>query len=378
MGIQRNLIDTVRSRLFKGKTIIILGPRQVGKTTLLETLRAEWGDECLLLDCDEPDTRAALTGATSTSLRAEFGSHRIVMIDEAQRVQDIGLTLKLAHDKLKDVQVIATGSSALDLSNEVNEPLTGRKLEYTMFPVSYSEMACHHGRREEQRLLGRRLVYGMYPDVINSAGSEEETLKFLTTGYLYKDIFNFQEVRRPELVERLLMALALQMGSEVSYNELAQTIGADPVTVERYLGLLEQSYVVFRLRSFSRNIRNELKKSRKVYFYDNGIRNALLSDFTPIELRTDKGALWENFLVSERMKHLHYSGMHCNRYFWRTHQQQEIDYLEEADGRLRAFEFKWNPKARSRVPRNFAEAYPGHAFSVITTDNYHGFISPEG
>ena len=374
MAIQRHLIETVRSKLFKGKTIIIVGPRQVGKTTLLEALGAEWRNDSLLLDCDEPDTRAALTNATSSSLRSEFGRHRIVMIDEAQRVKDIGITLKLAHDKLKDVQVIATGSSALDLSNEINEPLTGRKLEYMMFPVSVSEMNMHHGSREESRLLETRLVYGMYPDVINKQGEQQETLKFLTSGYLYKDIFNFQEVRRPELIERLLQALALQMGSEVSYSELAQTIGADPVTVERYLGLLERSFVVFRLRSFSRNIRNELKKSRKVYFYDNGIRNALLSDFTPFELRTDKGALWENFLVSERMKHLQYRGMSCNTYFWRTHQQQEIDYLEEAGGKLEAFEFKWKAKGRIRAPKNFSEAYEQSTFHFISKENYLDFI----
>lgn len=371
--VPRYLIETVRSKLFKGKTIIVLGPRQVGKTTLLETLRAESQESCLLLDCDEPDTRNSLSGASSTELKALFGNHRIVMIDEAQRVRDIGLTLKLAHDKLKDTQVVVTGSSALELSNEVNEPLTGRKLEYIMFPLSLEELGDHHGRTEESRLLERRLIYGTYPDVVNNAGEEQEILKYLTTGYLYKDVFNFQEVRRPELIERLLEALALQMGAEVSYNELAQTISADPVTVERYLGLLERSFVVFRLRSFSRNLRNELKKSRKVYFYDNGIRNALLSDFTPIDLRTDKGALWENFLVSERMKHINYHGLHCNRYFWRTHQQQEIDYIEEKDGILHAFEFKWNPKKQVRRPPNFADAYPKHTFTVVNTDNYRDF-----
>jgi len=371
--VPRHLIDTVRSKLFKGKTIIVLGPRQVGKTTLLETLRAASDDSCLLLDCDEPDTRKSLTGVSSTELKALFGNHRIVMIDEAQRVHDIGLTLKLAHDKLKETQIVVTGSSALELSNEVNEPLTGRKLEYIMFPLSLGELDKHHGRTEESRLIERRLVFGTYPDVVNSPGEEADALKYLTSAYLYKDIFNFQEVRRPELIEKLLEALALQIGSEVSYNELAQTIGADPVTVERYLGLLERSFVVFRLRSFSRNMRNELKKSRKVYFYDNGIRNALLSDFTPIDLRTDKGALWENFLVSERMKFISYNAIHCNRYFWRTHQQQEIDYLEERGGELHAFEFKWSADKKPRLPKSFSEAYPKHSFTVVNRDNYRDF-----
>lgn len=372
--IERKLFTEIKKKLFKGKAIIITGTRQTGKTTLLEWLEKETNQKSILLNCDEPDTRKSLTDVTSTQLKGLIGSHKIVLIDEAQRIRNIGLTLKLITDKIKDVQLIATGSSSLELNNEINEPLTGRKFEYTLFPVSMEEMVMHHGLKEEMRLLETRLVYGMYPDVINHAGEEKQILSHLTNSYLFKDIFAYKDVRKPDLLHKLLEALALQVSSEVSYNELANLLGVDTATIEKYITLLEQVFVVFRLRSFNRNLRSELKKSRKIYFYDNGIRNALISNYNSIKLRNDKGALWENYLVSERMKFNHYNNHLCNSFFWRTKDQQEIDYLEDYNGELHTYEFKWNSKGKPRIPLTFRNAYGDEFFKAINTENYSEFI----
>lgn len=328
------------------------------------------------LNCDEPDIRNLLTDATSSALKHLIGNAQIVMIDEAQRVKNIGLTMKLIIDSFKDIQLIATGSSALEFANEINEPLTGRKWEYRLLPFSTQELAEHSGMIEERRLLDHRLVYGMYPDIVINPGEEREILYNLTGSYLYKDIFTFQEIRKPEVIEKLLEALALQVTAEVSYNELAQFLQVDTATLQRYIDLLEKAFVVFRLRSFSRNVRNELKRSRKIYFYDNGIRNALIANFSPPEMRVDIGALWENFLVSERTKLLSNNQKFAGQFFWRTKQQQEIDYVEEADGILTACEFKWNPQKKTRFSKTFLNAYPDHITRTITPENYMDFLVP--
>ncbi len=372
--ITRQLQQVVRQKMFQGKAVLIFGPRQSGKTTLLRALESQSEKKVLYLNCDEPDIRRLLTAATSTAVKNLIGDARIIMIDEAQRVQNIGLTMKLIIDNIKGIQLIATGSSAFELANEINEPLTGRKWEYCLLPFSTQELATHSGTIEERRLLGHRLVYGMYPDVANNPGQEREILHNLTGSYLYKDVFAFQDIRKPELIERLLEALALQVAAEVSYNELAQLLQVDPSTVQRYVNLLEKAFVIFRLRSFSRNVRNELKKSRKIYFYDNGVRNALISNFNSPETRVDTGALWENFMVSERTKLLFNNKRHAGQFFWRTRQQQEIDYIEESDGTLAAYEFKWNPKKKGRFSKTFLKAYPNHTTGVITPDNYMEFL----
>ena len=372
--IQREILEQIKKSLFKGKTLILLGPRQSGKTTLLEMLSQEIKEKVLILDCDEPDIRKELTDASSTQLKQRTGSAKVVMIDEAQRVKNIGLTLKLFHDKIKDVQLIVTGSSSLELSSETSEPLTGRKYEYFLLPLSIEEMISITDRTTEKRLLKNRLLFGMYPGVINEPGNEREILNNLASSYLYKDIFSFQDIRKPEMIESLLEALALQIGSEVSYNEIAGLLGIDQMTVRRYIDLLEKTFVVFRLRSFSRNVRNEIKKSRKIYFYDNGIRNAILSNFSEVELRTDKGALWENFLVSERVKFLNNHLLDTNIYFWRTTQQQEIDYIEERDGKISAYEFKWNAKSKKKIPQTFLKAYPGADTELLNPENYLDFL----
>lgn len=374
MLIPRILLPTTEQHLEGGKAVLVVGPRQVGKTTLLEKIASQYEGKLLWLDCDEPDIRQRLTNVTSTELKNLVGDAELVLIDEAQRVKNIGITLKLFTDKLRRIKLLVTGSSSLEIANEINEPLTGRKWEFMLLPISTEELVRHHGEMEERRLLEHRMVYGFYPEVINRPGKEEPLLRQLSSSYLYKDIFTFQDVRKPEVLEKLLQALALQVGSEVNYHELAQLTGSDHATVQRYIGLLEKAFVVFRLPAFSRNVRNELKKSRKIYFYDNGIRNAIISSFKPISLRTDAGALWENFLVAERAKWLANHNHYANRYFWRTTQQQEIDYLEEKDGALHAWEFKWNPAGRASFPRTFLNAYPVEQTGVVTPENYLGFV----
>lgn len=373
--IERKILPMIESRMYRGKAIVLVGPRQVGKTTLLNILKERTEKTFVYWNCDEPDIRKKLTAATSTMLASDIGKAELILIDEAQRVENIGLTVKLIADNMPDRQIVVTGSSALDLSNSVNEPLTGRKFEYSLLPVSAEEMMTHTNATEEKRLLEKRLLFGSYPDVINNPGDEREILKNIVNSYLYKDIFAFQDVRRPEVIEQLLQAVALQIGSEVSFNELAGLLGLNILTVQRYIDLLEKSYVIFHLRSFSRNVRNELKKSRKIYFYDLGVRNALIGDFKPLALRTDTGALWENYLISERLKHNSYNSFYGKSYFWRTKQQQEIDYIEDTDGVLHAFEFKWNTGKQPNITQTFARNYPQHTYRVINPDNYQSFIA---
>ena len=373
--IQRQLVKIVESRLFRKKAIIIVGPRQVGKTTLLKMLADKSDRRVLNWNCDEPDVRQKLTEPTSTQLGAETAKADIIFIDEAQRVQNIGITLKLLTDNFPDKQIVVTGSSALELSNSINEPLTGRKYEYVMFPISAEELIDNHGAQVERRLLERRMIYGSYPEVITNEGDEKEILTNIVGSYLYKDIFSFQDVRKPEIIEQLLQALALQIGSEVSFNELGKLVGLNSLTVQRYIDLMEKSYIIFHLRSYSRNVRSELKKSRKIYFYDNGVRNAILGDYKPLELRHDTGALWENYIISERLKHNAYNMFYGKSYFWRTIQQQEIDYIEEVDGTLHAYEFKWNTTRQPRLTETFARNYPNHTFAVVTPNNYQDFLS---
>ena len=351
-----------------------MGARQVGKSTLLHSLLD--GDETVLwLNGDDDDVRDLFRSISSTRLKAIVGNRKIVVIDEAQRIEDIGLRLKLITDQMPGVQVIATGSSSFELSSKINEPLTGRKRELKLFPLSFREMVSHTSFLEEHRMIPHRLTYGYYPEVVCSPSNEKEVLKELTDSYLYKDLLSFDTLRKPDVIVRLLKALSLQIGSQVSYNELASLLGLTSKTVEKYLDILEKSYIIFRLGSFSRNMRNELKLSRKIYFWDLGIRNAVIGNMAPLENRNDTGALWENFLIAERMKYNSYSNSFAQSYFWRTKDQSEIDYLEEEDGGLSAYEFKWNPaKSKTKCPASFAAAYPSSTYKVITPDNIEEFI----
>ncbi len=375
--IKRLLQKQITERLFKGKVVIILGPRQSGKTTLIQSVLNAQSLPSLLLNGDEADVREILSNTTSTKLKSITGKNKIVFIDEAQRIPNIGITLKLFADHLKDIQVVATGSSAFELADKTNEPLTGRKYEYTLYPISFGEMVEYHGLIDEKRLLEHRLIFGYYPEIVTKLGEEKELLKLLAGSYLYKDLLTLEYVKKPAMLEKILKALALQVGSEISYHKIGQIVNADNETVEKYIDLLEKTFVVFRIPAFSRNVRNEIKKGKKVYFYDNGIRNAIISNYGILNTRSDIGALWENFLMSERMKYLHYTGVDTSRYFWRTTMQQEIDYIEEMGGQLSAFEFKWNVKAKTRFPKTFTNAYPSSRIQLITSENFETFLGVE-
>lgn len=374
MRIKIHLEKQIQQNLNQGKAIIILGARQVGKTTLLDIL-FKANNKCILLNGDELDIQKLFADISADRLKSIFGEKKIVIIDEAQRINDIGLRLKLITDQIKDVQLIATGSSSLELANKINEPLTGRKWEYKMFPFSFGEMVEYHGLLKEKRLLPQRLIYGYYPEVITNEGKEKKVLKEITDSYLYKDILVWENIKKPDKIILLLQALALQIGSQVSYNELGNICGIDSKTVEKYINLLEQTFIIFRLNSYSRNIRNELKNSRKIYFYDNGIRNALIANFSHIELRQDVGALWENFVISERLKFNSYNELWTNTYFWRTKEQKEIDYIEDSDGILSVFEIKWSPNAKYKRPKQFLETYENSIFKVIHKDNIEEFLA---
>jgi predicted AAA+ superfamily ATPase len=371
--INRFLQKTIETELFQGKALFIMGARQTGKTTLLKKIFSKH-DDVSWQDADEPDIIALFDNVTSGRLKSFFGNKKIVVVDEAQRIENVGLKFKLITDKLPEIQLVATGSSSFELANKINEPLTGRKWEYQLFPISFQEMVNHHGLLDEVRLMPHRLVYGYYPEVVTSAGKERKVLKEITNSYLYKDILKFDNIKKPDKLIKLLQALAFQVGNEVSYNELGKIVSLDNQTVEKYIDILEKAYVVFRLGAYSKNLRKELKMGRKIYFYDNGIRNAMIANFTLPELRQDIGALWENFLISERKKYLHYNEIWANCYFWRTQDQQEIDYIEERDGILYATEFKWRPKRNVRLSASFSRAYPNHQFQVITSENFETFV----
>ncbi len=375
--IKRQLEDTIPKYFFddqRRKAILLFGARQVGKTTLLESIVQKTGSAYLLLNGDEPDVREQLDKISSTQLKTLFGNHRLVIIDEAQNITNIGTTLKLITDKIRNIQVIATGSSAFELANKFNEPLTGRKYEFHLFPISFKEMVGHHGLLEEKRMLGHRLVYGYYPEIVTHAGMEGKLLKLLAGSYLYKDLLMLEQIKKPVLLEKILTALALQLGAEVSYSEIANMVRADTNTVEKYIDLLEKTYIIFRLPALSKNLRNEIRKGKKIYFWDNGIRNAVVGNFQPIHSRTDAGALWENYIIGERLKNNRYNESDAKLYFWRTTQQQEIDFIEEVNGGYHLFEFKWKEKKGVRFSKTFLRSYDVASQKLVHPGNMEEFI----
>lgn len=322
-----------------------------------------------MLTGDDPENLAFLENSNLTALKARLAPYQYVFIDEAQRISGIGLICKRITDYVKHVKLIITGSSALELAGGTFESLTGRKREFQLHPISWGELSHFHGAVNARAELRTRLVYGMYPEVITSPGKETEILREITSSYLYKDILNFRGMRKPRLLEKLLQALAWQMGQEVSLNELAQLLEVDKATVDAYIDLLEKAFIVFRLKPLSRNLRNEIKKFNKVYFWDNGIRNMVISQMNTIEMRNDMGPLFENFIISERLKKLQYDRSNAKSWFWRTQTQQEIDYVEEANGKFIAVEIKWNPKAKVKFPAVFSENYKSKT-EIIHPDNF--------
>ena len=369
--ISRDLTSVLVKKLHKGKVIVLIGPRQVGKTTLINTLLA--GNDYLFLDGDDSSVAEIISNANTEALRNIIGSYKYVFIDEVQRIPNIGLKLKIMVDQIKDVQVIVSGSSAFDINNATQEPLTGRKFEYNLFPISWNEFESNVGFIKAQQQLELRMLYGMYPDVINNFGEEYEILKNLVSSYLYKDILALAGIRKSEYLEKVVQALAFQVGNEVSYNEIAQLVGIDKNTVSTYIDLLEKSFVVFRINSFSKNLRNEIKANKKIYFYDNGVRNMIIGNFNNLLLRQDKGALWENFMMSEKMKHLAYTNSNAKPYFWRTTAQQEIDYVEQDADAINAFEFKWSSTKKIKLPKSFETAY-NPSFTVVNKENFREFL----
>ncbi len=371
--IERVLHKSIKERLFKGKALLLFGARQTGKSTLAEEILEKQEKPWMVMNGDDADVREILSSTSAARLKALIGKNEILLIDEAQRIENIGLTIKLITDQVKNVQVIATGSSSFELSGKVNEPLTGRKYEFMLFPLSFHEMVQHHGLLQEKRQLEQRMIFGYYPEIVMHPGEEKERLQLLADSYLYKDLLMLEQIKKPALLEKLLKALALQIGSEVRFNEVAQTIGSDPKTVEKYIDLLQKAFVLFQVPAFSRNVRNEIKKGRKIYFYDCGVRNAILNNFNPLSNRTDNGALWENFVIAERMKYLKYNAADTKFYFWRTTQQQEIDLIEETGNEIAAYEIKWK-NTKLRLPLTFTTNYPDVKSAVIAQENIEEFI----
>ena len=373
--IRREQTNYAKARLFKGKALLVFGPRQVGKTTFVQNLIADLNKKTLFLNGDESDVLVLFENPNVTKLKNIIGDNEILVIDEAQRITNIGIVLKIIVDQIKSVQVIATGSSSFELANKLNEPLTGRKYEMFLFPIAFSEMIAHNGLLQEKRALENRLIYGNYPEIITNPIDAKEHIKLIANSYLYKDLFLLEQISKPILLQKIVKALALQVGSEVNYNELGKLIQIDNKTVEKYIDLLEKAFVVFKLPALSSNVRNEIKKGKKIYFYDNGIINAVTGNFNPLAQRTDIGILWENYIISERIKQLNIQQNEANSYFWRTTQQQEIDYIEKKANSILACEIKWNAKAKYKIPVTFSANYSNVTSKIVSPDNYEEFLS---
>jgi len=375
MKIHRILRQELIAAIQPGKVLILYGPRQVGKTTLVQDLLATSELPHSYISADELIYREALASQNRRTLGELLGNNRLLVIDEAQRVPDIGLSLKIMVDNFPHAAIIATGSASFDLAAKISEPLTGRKLTYTLYPASYAELAATLGPFEAHAEMERWLIWGGYPPIVTAEPAlRERLLGELVGSYLYRDILEMEGVRRAEKIVDLLRLLAFQIGHEVSLTKLATALGLNRQTVERYLDLLEKVFVIFRVRGLSRNLRKEISKSPRYYFFDNGVRNSLIQNFNRLDLRNDIGQLWENYLMVERRKANEYSGRQANIYFWRTHDQKEIDYVEEHGGVLYGYEFKWQGQARAAARQAFTAAYPEAQVETITRENFRDFV----
>ena len=378
MSVLRQVVNEIERDFFKGKIIVLLGARQVGKSTLIRMLPSCQLNHTLWLDGENADVHQLFKNATSERLKQISGNNKVVVIDEAQKIDGIGSILKLFADYCKDIQVIASGSSAFELRNSLNEPLTGRKFEYNLFPISFPEMAQHTNALEEIRQLPHRLIFGYYPEIVMHPGDAERRLRFLSDSYLYKDIFLFRGLKKPEKILELLKLLAWQIGSEVNYNELGNTLKIDNQTIESYITMLEQAFVIYKLPGYHTNHRTELKKSKKIYFNDLGIRNALINDFRPIEVRNDSGALFENHIINELRKQNEYKQIYANFYFWRNIDQREIDLVIQKNNVLQTIEIKWNADKKARLTKSFTNIYGDTSFSVVNRTNFYEVIESFG
>lgn len=376
MVIERQIHRQIEGALFKGKTLVLFGPRQVGKTTLAKAILEAHRGQSGYVSCDLPEVQKLLREPKLEELRRFVAGRRLLVLDEAQRVEGIGLALKILHEHFPKTQFLVTGSSSFELGRSVKEPLTGRKREFLLYPVSLAELARQHDFTALRELLARLLRFGSYPEAITSS-APAEIVQAIADDYLFRDILELENFKSVALLRALLEAVALQLGNEVSTNELSRLVGISRETVDRYLDLLERSFIVFRLRALSRNSRKEIAKGRKVYFYDLGIRNALIKNFNELHLRADVGALWENFCVNERQKHNHYAGRMVNPWFWRTYDQKELDFVEESGGRFAGYEFKWGGGS-ARGAKAFLATYPGSTAEVIEPANIWDFAGLTG
>jgi predicted AAA+ superfamily ATPase len=378
MKIQRLLLSLLREALIPGKVLVLYGPRQVGKTTLAQDLVASVPLRSRFVNADELIYREVLASQSRQKLGEVLGDSELLVIDEAQRVPEIGLNLKILVDSFPAAAILATGSASFELANKISEPLTGRKLTFNLFPISYKEIQQTIGAVEARAQLERWLIWGGYPAVITTDDPRlrERLLGELVGSYLYRDILELEGIRRAEKLVDLLRLLAFQIGREVSLAELAASLGLNRQTVERYLDLLEKAFVIFKVGGFSRNLRKEITKNSRVYFYDNGVRNSLIQNFNPLALRNDVGQLWENYLLVERRKANQAAGRAVNSYFWRTYDQKEIDCLEEHGGKLYGYEFKWQSgDIRPATRREFQQAYPGSELTTISRENFEAFVA---
>jgi len=370
----RTIEKQLKERLFQGKIIVLYGARQVGKTTLVKKILSEYGEKGRYLNCENLSVQQGLTDMEASKMKSFLGEYSVVVLDEAQKIADIGKKLKLLVDTYPDLQIIATGSSSFDLANRTAESLTGRTFHFTLTALSIEEILQNSDLFAVTANLERLLRLGSYPEVYSFSDEQAtDRLSEIASAYLYKDVLQFEGIKKSSVVQKLLQLLALQLGNEVSFHELATQLSVSRPTVERYLDILEQSFVVFTLRAFSRNKRKEISKSLKVYFYDNGIRNSLIQNFNPLALREDVGALWENFCMAERYKYRVAHRLRPNTYFWRTYDQKEVDYVEEAEGKIRGFEFKWSADKMPKAPRSFVEEYDAE-FSVVNPKNCWEFF----
>lgn len=374
--IKRILQSQIEEKLFQGKIVIVYGPRRVGKTTLVKEILKKYKDKGRYVNCDILSNVHALETTEPEDLKLFLGEEKLVVFDEAQRVKNIGLTLKILIDTYPQLQIIATGSSSFDLASEIAEPLTGRAFQFMLYPLSFQELKKFHQELNFEGLLEKWLRFGSYPEIFG-LGSQKarEILDLVTNSYLYKDVLAYEKLKKSSLVSRLLQLLALQLGNEVSYRELGRTLGVASLTIDRYIDLLEKCFVIFRLNSFSRNLRKEIAKSFKIYFYDLGIRNSLIQAFNPLDIRQDVGSLWENFCIAERLKYNAYTKHQVNSYFWRTYNQKEIDYIEEAEAKLSGFEFKWSKSSSFKKPQEFLKTYPGSSLQKIDKSNFASFLT---
>lgn len=376
--IERLIKSKILQSFVPNKVVVLLGARRTGKTYLIRKLMDEFNEPALFMNGDDITTLDVLQNRSVVHYKNILGNTRILIIDEAQQIPDIGLSLKLMADSISGLKILVTGSSAFDISNKLGEPLTGRKTTFFLFPFSQAEFSNHENMLETRSRLNERLVYGTYPELLHIPQREgkQNYLRELVSSYLLKDIIAFDGIRNSDKILSLLRLIAFQTGKEVSLPELGRQLGLHKNTVESYLDLLSKTYVIFNVGAFSRNLRSEISKSKRWYFFDNGIRNALIGNFNELHVRNDQGQLWENYVISERLKYQQNKQMIVANYFWRTYSQQEIDWVEEQEGKLFAYEIKWNENKHAIMPAAWKAAYPDSSFEVINPSNYLQWILP--